>query len=592
MPKLTKPTTLKGLYKELEPLYSPWREKVKRARDTYYRKFHNQIQLPQGVPVHEASTARNLVDNLADQIRTDSPRISFDARGTSKKALDHKELMELVGQHLMDGIVREAVIDPFGQAVHDEIRDSAACIKFLVDTYKLPQEPPTDATEKELREWRVMRADTWAFDVRAVDPLQVFIAPGRKQPPAFVLEYQQRLEAEVALDYPEVYKTREERGFKRSAINLVDWFEYWDADHFMVEVDGQLIEDKENPYGFVPYAWEYNGLGRHDWTGQLSFLGEPILEAVMGELEEEVRVKTAMSAQWQFHVFPRLVTTLSAVKARQMFLKGPGAIITIAEMAQMPKWLETTPPNQQMVAFLQEIKASIAARFPPGLNQREPGVEAALHQALLQGQATKPLQPIKNALNRLATRVINGMARQAKVMYLDMTVFGKLGKAEKSRMVSADDFTDFNFHVKFEATDPAEDDRKLLTGSAMLRIPGLLSNETFYDKFGAALGINWEEEQVRIMKETIIKQFVESGMMVETLIQEMQAQEQTQAEQGMLGTATAQAAEALAGATGGLGAGPGTPGQGSRTMEGITGVQPPQGVTQGAKTQVSEGTAQ
>lgn len=575
-----KPDSLKALYDALAPRYSTWHEKVKRSRDAYYRKFHNQIGLPEGVPVHESSTARNLVDNLADQLRTDEPRVVFDALGASKKAQDQRDLMVLWGQHILEGIDRESIISVWEQVKHDLIRDSAACVKFLVNMDALPEAPEDN---KSLKEWRTKRAATWAYEVWAVDPLQVLPAPGRRNPPAYVLERQQRLEEEVKEDYPE-YRTGEERGYKPSPVRMVDWLEFWSEEYYICEVEGQRIIDKPNPYGFIPYAWEYNGLGRHDISGNLAFLGEPVLESIMGELEEEVRVKTAMSAQWQYHVFPRLITTLAAAVAKRMFMKGPGAIITVADMAQKPQWMEVTPPNQQMVNFLSEIKANIAARFPPGLNQREPGVEAALHQALLQGQATKPLQPIKNALNRLASTVVNGMARQAKAMYLDTSVWGRGDKAEKGRMVKAEDFTSFNFHVSFEATDAAEDDRKLLTGTAMLRIPGLLSYETFYEKFGLGLGVNYEEERVRVNTEAVIQQFIASGVLTEALVQEMQAQEQAAAQQGMVGTVKEQALEALGGLAGGGSppVGPSTPGAGSRTMEEVAGVAPPASIPQQA----------
>ena len=116
---MRKPDNLKELLNTLEPLYSPWHAKVKVSRDIYYRKFRNLPSLPPGVPIHEASTGRNLVDNLADQMRTDEPRIMFRANGTSKKAIEHAELMKLWGTGMMDQIVAHAVVDPWGQAKHD-----------------------------------------------------------------------------------------------------------------------------------------------------------------------------------------------------------------------------------------------------------------------------------------------------------------------------------------------------------------------------------------------------------------------------------------------------------------------------------------
>lgn len=396
------------------------------------------------------------------------------------------------------------------------------------------------------------RANTWFYDVRAVDPMQVYVSPGRKYPPLFILEYQRRLAFEVRQDYPDWTDPKSPKRGTDDILRLADWLEYWDAENYIVEVDGVRIIDKPNPYKAIPYEWSYNGMGRHDYSGQLSTLGESILEGNMGEFEAEVRVKTAMDAQWQFHVFPRLITTLDAVRARKQFMKGPGAIITIADMSQKPEYLTPPPPNEQMTRFLLEIKANIEARFPASINQRPSGVEAAIHQALLQGQALRPLQPIKNTLNRMFTRLLNGMLWQTKMLNLDVNVFGSVEGVERERMVTPEDIKHLNYEVRFEATDPAEDEKKLLVGLALMRVPRLLSRKSFREVFAAALSIKHEQEEQQVLEEVTLDQIADQGLILQQamqLFQQMQTEEQ---EQGVLDEARRQFGAAAAGAVEGV----------------------------------------
>lgn len=531
--KFAKPEKLDDLKRRLELIYSNAVARRDRWRSIYNKKFKNTPNVPDGVPIFESSTGRNLVDNLADQIRTDTPRVVFKVAGTSQKAQKQKELMEMLGQALIERISYEGLIDPMRQAKLDLLLDGAACIKYTVDIDNAPPPPKRDdynsnkAFTQAFEEWKKTSADYWYWNVRPVDVNGIYPAPVFTKRPPYMLEVQQRRIQDVAHFYPNFNIDKYIKNGKWDKNGLIDWLEYWDDDHYIVEVDNQRIIDKPNPYGFVPYEFKYNGLGRLDKSGDLGLLGEGILEGIVGELEAEVRIKTAQDAQWQLYVFPRLIVAqMSAAKARAAFMKGPGAIIEVPDMTQKPEWLVVAAPNPTMAAFAAEIKASIAARFPPSLTQRPAGVEAAVHQALLLGQALKPLLPVKTALNQLATGLVEGMVKQVVKMRLFVNVYGTKGKQEASRMVGPDDITAYNFDVKYEATDPAEDDRKLLTGLALMRVPGLISRRSFREKFAKALGLNNEEEEEQISVERIIDLIQSDPFYLQLVFEEYAAMQQ------------------------------------------------------------------
>jgi len=242
-----------------------------------------------------------------------------------------------------------------------------------------------------------------------------------------------------------------------------------------------------------------------------------------------------MRAAWQYHVFPRLLTTDDPSQVAQQFQKGPGAVIKHAP-ERPPQWLESPPPNQHMMEFLGSIDDSIRRTIPAALMERQ--ADAGIHQAMLIGQALKIISPVKKALNSMGTEVINKMSHLMAWFELSMSVQGPRQGAG-DRMVRPKDFTHHQFEVTFEATDPSEDDRRMLSALAVKREPGLISRSTYREKFLKGVIPNGEEEEEKIMAEQVIDQLVGSGMLVQEVMMQMQAQQQqTQAQatnQGLAG---------------------------------------------------------
>ena len=601
---IAKPTSLKVLYNQLDRHYANMRSKMLRAEDIYEKKFRNLPSMPEGIFVHESSIGRNLVDNLRDQIRTDEPTVNFAPRGTNREAAKHKDLMELWGQHALKAAASHGEIDPAEQAKFDLLQRGAACVKWAHDADAIPDPPDKEgmseaAYRRALRDWQVDKAVSWPFVVKPVDPLNVYPSPGRKL--HYVLERQQRRAMDMWLDYGDIFtdpKATAKDG--ASPVRLVEWLEFWSAPvvrdgrqvesgWYIVEADGQRIIEQENPYGHVPYAWSYSGLGRKHYDGDPAHLAENVLEPIAGEIDEVVRMMTVLSAQSMFMVLGRIVTTMDAKKARAMFMKGPGGVITVSDMNEAPKWLDVPPPNSITMSFLAQVRQAIAERYPPALMQRPEGVDAAIHQALLVGQALKVLGPVKQGLATIMGQVLNGLAQIAARLQLDMAVFGATkDKAEKGRVVHASDFTLFTFEVKYEAVDPAEDDRKLLTGLSLLRERSsqgtpVMSRQTFREVYAKRVMPSSEEEEVRVLVEQAIDQYIAMGGLVQILTGEVETGEQQAGMEGAASALQQQVASAASGLPGareralqGLGVGPMAAEPGAAERAGFAGV----GITQ------------
>ena len=525
------PGSLEKLHRQLQTYYTDMTSKMNRADMLYNQRVNHLMLVPEGIAVHESSTAAQIVDGLRDQIRTDEPSVSVVRSTTDREGTDKDNKRIRWGQYVLDEINEHAIVSIAQQILHDSLLRGAGCTKYVIDTDALP-DPPERNDFKSVKAFNLAMKDfknipgNWPWVNKPIDPLSVFPAPGTRRPHPFMLEVQTRRALDMWVDYPNWKDSKRGQRGGDSPMRTVIWREYWSDDHYIAEADGNVVFDKANPYGFVPYEFEYSGLGRFNTDGNPSFLAKSILDDIAGELEEEIRMKTAQSAQWLFHTFPRLLTEEDPKKARKQYMKGPGAIIQVADMTRKPQWLAVPEPNPAMLIFLQEIEKNIFRKAPAALSERPAGVDAAVHQALLIGQAVKIIGPVKSMLNRLASQMLTNMARQLVKLDITMHIPGSIGDT-RSMTITPKDLAGVQFRVKYEATDPVENDRRMLAGLALLRVPGLLSKQTYREVYGKGIIPDNKTEEVRLLTELVIDQLAATGALLQPVLEEIAAREQS-----------------------------------------------------------------
>jgi len=549
--------TLDDILSASENYYSEAHQQMTDSDNLYNQDFFLNIDLPENINVHRSSKATQIVDNLRDQIRVDEPVVVYRERSPKQKDQEHKAILEQWGQNVLSQISQAGMIDPLGQAPHDLILRGAACVKIIVCEDSLDDKPP----KVSKRAWESEMSHKPHFIVKPVDPLNCYPSPGNNL--TYMVEKQTRRVIDIRESYPH-WKDPKAKKFGRNLadnpLREVSWVEYWTRDEYIVEVDGDRIIEKPNPYGIIPYVYRYSGLGRYNADGNPKHLAVGILHSIQGELEAEIEVKTAMRAAWQYHVFPRLLTTDDPSQVAQQFQKGPGAVIKHAP-ERPPQWLDSPPPNQHMMEFLNSIDESIRRTIPAALMERQ--ADAGIHQALLIGQALKIISPVKKALNSMGTEVLNKLSHLMAWFELPMSVQGPR-EGDSSRMVRGKDFSHHQFEVTFEATDPSEDDRRMLSALAVKREPGLISRATYRERFLKGVIPNGEEEEEKIMAEAVVDQLVQSGMLVQEVMAQLQAQQAQEQAQSTAEGMAGQLQERAGGAADVIG-GP------ERAMEGIMG---------------------
>ena len=511
--------TLDDIISASENYYSETHHQMTVSDDLYNQNFSLNVDLPENIAVHKSSKSTQIVDNLRDQIRVDEPVVVYRERSPKQKDQEHKAMMEQWGQNILAICSSSGMIDPMGQAPHDLILRGAACLKIIVREESLEDKP----AKVSKRAWEAEMANMPHFMLKPVDPLNCYPSPGNEL--TYMVEKQTRRVIDIRESYPHWQDPKAKKfgkGMADNPLREVEWVEFWTREEYIVEVDGDRIIEQPNPYGIIPYVYRYSGLGRYNADGNPKHLAVGILHSIQGELEAEIEIKTAMRAAWQYHVFPRLLTTDDPSQVAQQFQKGPGAVIKHAP-ERPPEWLESPPPNQHMMEFLGSIEESIRRTIPSALMERQ--ADAGIHQAMLIGQALKIISPIKKALNSMGTETLNKISHLMNWFELSMSIQGPREGAG-DRTLKGKDFTHHQFEVTFEATDPSEDDRRMLSALAVKREPGLISRATYREKFLKGVIPNGEEEEEKIMAEAVIDQLVGSGMLVQEVMMQLQQQQQ------------------------------------------------------------------
>lgn len=528
------PESLGPLRRTLENYYANMHASMEQVRRLYDQQFDYIFQKYQyDIEIHRTATPTNIVEGMRNQVRSDQPTVRFAPVSYSRDNQAHAKLMEQWGLAMLERLRAGSEVDPDLEAAFDLILPGATARKIVVDETSVPMHPET-SNKKSLawRQYQDQLASYWPFVIRALDPITVYPPPGLRHPLAYVMEVQQRRVVDMWDEYPAwpdpkaAILERQEAG---NPARVVDWVELWTPERYVIEADGARVYDQPNPYGFVPYIFEFSGLGHRDASGDPAHLARGILHSVVGELEEEVRVKTAISVQTQMHVFPTLLTQEDPNTVAKQFTVGPGRILHWKPGTQKPEWLEHPPPNENFYRYLDRIEANISRVANAALfGLREPGVDYGILQAQMVGQALKSISPIRATLDRIGTQTLNMMARMMYVRELAMTLRGTSERGG-GKTVSPEDFRHYNFSVSYESIDPAENDRMIQIGELMRRA-GDLSRRTLWSKFAPHIVQDPDQEEAELGAEQVINQMIQSGMLSQIILsEEQQAAVQSQA---------------------------------------------------------------
>lgn len=539
---MDKPSNLGELYEELKKYHSLKIEHQRHAHDMYSQDVTWARPLvPRDIPIFATSTPTELVDQIADQIRTDEPIVNFRPYANNEKARSHRTRMRRWGEKRLEDDREHAEIDPYGQASKDLPLRGEAVIKRLHNP-DVPNEPML--SDYSTRERFEHEHDIWEhraatldplLPARSIDPLDIFIPPNSAWPLPYVIEYQQRRQVDMWRGYPGWKAEQQTRNRAKFAngwriipgmgglsqkdmdnpAREVQWLEYWSEDWYIVEVDGITVIDKRNPYGITPYCHSYSGYGRVDHSGSSADKAVGIIDKLRGELEAEVIARSFQFAAAQYYVFKRLLVPQGRANsvADQM---AAGSVIEYESDPDEIQWLDSPQLSDSVNELLAQATSKINQRVNP-VQRGAPGraLESGVQEAIALIQASTGITDPAYAINRLASQSLEIAARQMKALNLSVNIAaGELENDEIERGMKVDaadgdfDYPDY-FEVEFKAFDPVEDTRRQEAG-ARLRRDKSISRETYQLKYLNNVVDDPEEENIQILFEDAQEAWVSS----------------------------------------------------------------------------------
>lgn len=519
------------LYGSMKDYYAAAWAKMERAEALYNHRFpHLEDTVPEGVDIHEPSTAASIIDHFRDNIRVHNIVPSREDWGITKKAREQKALLLRLDGQVLRRLRERSAVDLFVQTIFDMALRGAACSRVRYDPHAWPEVPEGMGGAKRA-DFMQERSMNWPLPAEPVDPLDVMPAPGGAWPIPWLIHRRMATTWEVKAEYPGWSNPR-----RRKPNAQVERVELWSGDAHddtagwvpgvhKVLVDGEFVVNRVNPYGVVPYVYEYSGMGRIDSSNDPSTLAVNMLEKAESELQSEARIKTAGDAVWQFTAFPRLLVTDDPANLKLRWDLSSGGILQVHGLGpdQKPQWLEQPQVDASMWSFLSVVQASIEkATFSSVLTgQRQPGVDYGYLQALLVGQASLRKDNIIGMASRMFGRLVGLTERLAVKLEIEPIGLGPGSSGERPRLVYASDIGDrYDVQVTIEASDPAERDRRMISWATPLRARAI--SKRTYLREGLMMA-DPDEELAAIYEETVIEQIMASGLLTQQVLASLQA---------------------------------------------------------------------
>jgi len=508
-------------FHDMEKHYAGTHASMRATERLHEQQYAGLVDVPYEVRIFQSSTPTRIIDGFRNQIRTNEPTVNVRPFGASKQDEKDALLLQRWGYGALQQESANSTVSPNAQCAMDLLLRGASCKKIIVDVERMVGPAPRRGS-KAYKLWELEAIRTWPYISVALDPLTVYPAPGQRKPLPFMIEKQIRYAGDLWDQYPDWSdpKRASRKADGDNPSRHVEWIEYWDNELYYLMADGVFIQPpKKNPYGFVPYIFEWSGMGRSHADGDPRHLAIGILTNIAGELIQEVQLKTAISVQSQMHVFPPILTVEDPRKVARQFGVGPGKVIKHMP-GNPPVYMNFPPPNDNHYLFLEKIESSIARVLSPALSG---GSDSSVRYGVLNaqriGQALTTIAPVRATLDRIGSQTLNMMSQMAHAMDIDMAISGTQEPVGDPYLVKGTDHKHQNFVVLFESVDPSENDRALLVGEA-LRRAGDISRRTFWEKYAKDTVRDPDEEEARLDEEILMAQLFESGAMLQAALSE------------------------------------------------------------------------
>lgn len=315
--------------------------------------------------------------------------------------------------------------------------------------------------------------------------------------PNRVVMFYQRTLLDVITRYPS-WSNPKKRDLKKNS--FVDWIEYWDKETHFIEIDGETIVHRPNPYGFVPFVRKFAGFGSKQESGDLSSLIMTDIRFSRDLIHEECVLRSNIASIHNLFAHrPRLITSPDVINEKDLRENLSFGAYDLNILAPFPLGAEIKqddfePPTLEMEQHLRDIKMEINQRCPFIMSGWPMG-ETGRQQQLAAMSAKK----------RYYTVVENTEQEFAVAMEMAFAICRKIPTLDKLPELNKNDLkTIFTCEIRLKAKDPIEEDRLHTLGSRH-RQAGEIDLETLHTQY---MGMTKDES-----KTVRAKLYVDMAMM-------------------------------------------------------------------------------
>ncbi len=390
------------------------------------------------------------------------------------------------------------------------------------------------------------------------DPINVFSSPTEED----LVVWYQRTPWEIQMKYPD-WTNPKNAGEKNNKKN-VDWFEYWTKEERYFEADGEPVLKggiQENILKIIPYVHAYSGFGDTSPEGKPEFLTVGRLRKVKDLLIQECAINSDIDSTIHKFAKPKIDIIIPAgsefneEEMKENYNMGAGSLNVLA-LPEGAKFGEDTRilPSQEAFQHFYNIRSRIAMEAPP-IMAGLPSGSSGRQEDIVGAHFIRRFDSIIEATEVAFAKAMDMGRQMLEVVpgWLPITQWLELpdGSEKEIKVTKNDLGAVTDSRVTLKASDPIEDDRKLMSGRA-LKGENLIDWETFLVEYAgytlerASEIIEQTIADMVIMQNPILFQALSEkalenlGMTEQLQRLQAQTQQQSQMSQGLQSTPVSQ----------------------------------------------------
>lgn len=472
-----------------EDIYDDTFTQMRRDAKIYRLDYDEELNLPEDHPRVYPPTAKTAVDTADSHINTQWPKITVRKRkGKSNQEEKFQAHVEHARSFYESFFYKASMAtgrtDPIAKARKWLFLRGKAILMTMPNTKTLSENIERDHLDPEV----------WPFLVEAPDPLSIMEDPDN-DPPAYVIRAR-RMRYRAILDFEDLEE--DARDILDTKVNgSTEWdyttvWEYWTPNYLQWYHDEShsLLWEHRHGWGVHPFDIVFSGYGTEDednmYTDGLDqgrFPRETLTQGlitplVVGGILQQEALTSSQVALMQNHA--AYVNYLVDARIQGNWNPGTANIYYVPPIQDPNKTLKDMvvaikgePPNSELMSYgartKDEAMSAVAPRAVQGI--REPGVNAASHQAQIVAQARLRYASPQQNLERLCTLSARKAAYlHEKVIKKDLTVYGGLPSQMDEVVIKPGDWGGvYDCQVKLQAGEDSERDLRLAAGAELIR---------------------------------------------------------------------------------------------------------------------------